>query len=182
MTNLVQQACAIAQAAHAGQLDKSGKPYIGHIERVAARCRSDAAKCVAYLHDVLEDTDALPEPEMRRIFGDQITDGGLPVTKRAGEHYTTALEELSECIASPTDTEGEVIRREEAEVLAKSLNRFLQTLPARDRDVFLGRYYFLYSAKEIARRLEMRENYVRNVLSRTREKLRDHLRKEEFDL
>lgn len=102
--------------------------------------------------------------------------------KRAGEHYTTALEELSECIASPTDTEGEVIRREEAEVLAKSLNRFLQTLPARDRDIFLGRYYFLYSAKEIARRLGMRENYVRNVLSRTREKLRDHLRKEEFDL
>lgn len=102
--------------------------------------------------------------------------------KRAGEHYTTALEELSECIAAPTDTESEVIRREEAEVLAKSLNRFLQTLPARDRDVFLGRYYFLYSAKEIARRLEMRENYVRNVISRTREKLRDHLRKEEFDL
>ena len=87
MTNLVQQACAIAQAAHAGQLDKSGKPYIGHIERVAARCRSDAAKCVAYLHDVLEDTDALPEPEMRRIFGDQITDGVLSVTKRAGEDY-----------------------------------------------------------------------------------------------
>ena len=102
--------------------------------------------------------------------------------KRAGEHYTTALEELSECIASPTDTEGEVIRRAKAKALAKSLNRFIETLPTRDRDIFLGRYYFLYSAKEIARRLGMKENYVRNILSRTREKLRNHLRKEDFDL
>ncbi|MBQ7325744.1 MAG: sigma-70 family RNA polymerase sigma factor, partial [Clostridia bacterium] len=82
----------------------------------------------------------------------------------------------------PADTEGEVIRREQTAALAKSLNRFLHTLPTRDRDIYLGRYYFLYSAKEIAQRLGMRENYVRNVLSRTREKLRTHLRKEEFDL
>lgn len=87
MTDLVARACAIARAAHAHQVDKSGKPYVGHIERVAARCKSDEAKCVAYLHDVLEDTDVLPEAEMRRIFGDRITDGVLSVTKRDGESY-----------------------------------------------------------------------------------------------
>lgn len=87
MTDLVQRAYAIAQAAHASQTDKSGKPYIGHIERVAGRCKSDEAKCVAYLHDVLEDTDVMPESEMRRVFGDIITDGVLSVTKREGEDY-----------------------------------------------------------------------------------------------
>lgn len=84
---LVQRAAAIARKAHAGQVDKSGKPYIGHIERVAARVTSDEAKCVALLHDVLEDTDILPEPEMRRIFGDAITDGVLSVTRKEDESY-----------------------------------------------------------------------------------------------
>lgn len=58
----------------------------------------------------------------------------------------------------------------------------MSTLSHRERDIFLGRYYFLYSAAEIAMRLGMKENYVRNILSRTRTKLRDHLRKEGFDL
>ena len=96
MTDLVRQAYAIAQAAHAHQTDKSGKPYIGHIERVAARCRSDETKCVAYLHDVLEDTDALPEAEMRRIFGDAITDGVLSVTRREGEDYADFVRRAGE--------------------------------------------------------------------------------------
>lgn len=87
MSDLVRQARVIAGLAHAGQTDKSGKPYIGHVERVADRCKSDAAKCVAYLHDVLEDTQALSEAEMRRIFGDAITDGVLSVTKQEGEDY-----------------------------------------------------------------------------------------------
>ena len=87
MNELVKKAEAIARQAHANQVDKSGKPYIGHIERVAARVTSDEEKCVALLHDVLEDTDALPENEMRRMFGDAITDGVLSVTKREGESY-----------------------------------------------------------------------------------------------
>ena len=87
MTDLVKQAEAIARRAHENQVDKSGKPYIGHIERVAARVDADDAKCVAFLHDVLEDTDMLPEEDMRRIFGDAITDGVCSVTKRAWETY-----------------------------------------------------------------------------------------------
>lgn len=98
--------------------------------------------------------------------------------KREGDNCTLALEELSECIATPTGTESEVLRRE----LARSLNRFLKTLSARERDIFLGRYYFLYPVAEIAQRLGMKENYVRNILSRTRAKLRNHLQKEGFDL
>ncbi len=102
--------------------------------------------------------------------------------KRSGDNCTLSLEELSECIAAPTDTEKEVLRREQAAELSKSLNRFLETLSLRERDIFLGRYYFLYPVAEIAKRLGMKENYVRNILSRARAKLRDHLQKEGFDL
>ena len=50
-------AISIATAAHAGQTDKAGAPYSGHLERVAARCTDPVVKTVAWLHDVLEDTD-----------------------------------------------------------------------------------------------------------------------------
>ncbi len=87
MNDLVKRAEEIARVAHAEQVDKSGQTYIGHIERVAARVTSDEAKCVAWMHDVLEDTDVLPEAEMRRTFGDVITEGVLSVTHRENESY-----------------------------------------------------------------------------------------------
>lgn len=47
---------SIAVAAHEGQVDKAGKPYIEHPAHVAAGVQGDAAKAVAWLHDVVEDT------------------------------------------------------------------------------------------------------------------------------
>jgi len=96
MNNLVRKAEAIACVAHAKQVDKAGQPYIGHIERVAARVTSDEAKCVAWLHDVLEDSDVLPEAEMRRIFGDEITEGVLSVTHREEESYEDFVRRAAE--------------------------------------------------------------------------------------
>lgn len=42
--------------AHAGQVDKAGRPYILHPAYVASRVDGDTAKAVAWLHDVVEDT------------------------------------------------------------------------------------------------------------------------------
>lgn len=89
-----------------------------------------------------------------------------------------ALEELSECIASPHDTEEEV----ELHRLGDSIRRFLDGLPARDRNIFLCRYYYTYSFREIAKAFGMKENYLRNLLSRQRQKLAEHLQKEDFHL
>lgn len=96
MKELLQRAEEIARQAHAGQVDKSGKPYIGHIERVAARVTSDEAKCVALMHDVLEDTALLSEAEMRSIFGDRITDGVLSVTRLEDESYEVFVRRAGE--------------------------------------------------------------------------------------
>lgn len=174
---------AIAETAH-----KYGTHCLAVAENILASIR-DSEECV---NDTwLQTWNSIPpaNPHSLRAWLSRITRNlalnrlaARSAEKRAGDNCALALEELSECIAAPADTESEVIRREQTTALAKSLNRFLQTLPTRDRDIFLGRYYFLYPAKEIAHRLGMKENYVRNILSRTREKLRDHLRKEEFDL
>ena len=52
------QAAKIAALAHEGQRDKSGVPYILHPMRVASRfVKNSDASVVAWLHDVLEDTE-----------------------------------------------------------------------------------------------------------------------------
>lgn len=53
--DLVARARAIAEAAHAGQVDKAGAPYFAHPDRVAAALGDPVARSVAYLHDVVED-------------------------------------------------------------------------------------------------------------------------------
>ncbi|WP_313248560.1 phosphohydrolase [Stenotrophomonas indicatrix] len=55
----VTRARTLALEAHAGQVDKAGHPYIGHVGRVAAAVRGDdEAEAVAWLHDVIEDCPA----------------------------------------------------------------------------------------------------------------------------
>lgn len=54
---LVERAKSIARRAHAGQVDKAGRPYIEHVARVAEAVSDDPeAEAVAWCHDVLEDS------------------------------------------------------------------------------------------------------------------------------
>lgn len=56
MRDLVERAKELAYRAHAGQVDKAGRPYIEHVARVAAAVSDDPeAEAVAWPHDVLED-------------------------------------------------------------------------------------------------------------------------------
>lgn len=56
-TPMTRKAMTIAYDAHHGQKDRSGVPYIFHPARVAASFTNEAEACVAWLHDVVEDTD-----------------------------------------------------------------------------------------------------------------------------
>jgi (p)ppGpp synthase/HD superfamily hydrolase len=54
--SIVERAKELAHRAHAGQVDKAGRPYIEHVARVAAAVSDEPeAEAVAWLHDVLED-------------------------------------------------------------------------------------------------------------------------------
>lgn len=55
---LYARALRLAERAHAGQLDKSGAPYITHPLRVSIAAHSPGAAIVGVLHDVLEDASA----------------------------------------------------------------------------------------------------------------------------
>lgn len=94
--------------------------------------------------------------------------------KRGGGEVAIALEELSECIPSGQNVEDYV----EGKELARSINAFLGTLPETERDVFVSRYWFLASVREISEKFGFTESKVKSMLLRTREKLRKNLQEE----
>ena len=59
--------------------------------------------------------------------------------------------------------------------LGESINAFLATQKRRSREIFVARYYFGMSTKEIAVNFEMSDTAVRSRLLRTREQLRKYL-------
>ena len=85
----------IATEAHKGQTDKSGKPYIGHVERVANRCHTPEAKIVALLHDVIEDTEVTADELRQKGIPENIVQALLTITRTYGEPYETSIHSLS---------------------------------------------------------------------------------------
>jgi hypothetical protein len=63
-----------------GKVDKAGKPKFGHAERVASKLTRTMDKTVAYLHDLLEDTDYGAD-QLRRDFPARIAEAVLAMTR-----------------------------------------------------------------------------------------------------
>lgn len=95
--------------------------------------------------------------------------------QRGGGEYPLALEEIADCIP---DLAGEVESAFDEKILTDALNRFLATLPADTRRIFLCRYWHLKSVKEIAHESGCKESRVKMILLRTREKLKEFLTEE----
>lgn len=96
--------------------------------------------------------------------------------KRGGGQIEQALEELSDCVSACDDPESAFEVRE----LTASIQRLLETISTRDRNVFIRRYFFVESTEDIARRYGLKESNVHMILTRTRKKLKTHLLKEGY--
>ena len=94
MESSVQAAMAICRKAHEGQTDKAGRPYYLHPFAVADKVRTDDEKAVAFLHDVLEDTDETPETLRAAGIPDRIVASVEVMTRRKGQDYFDYLERL----------------------------------------------------------------------------------------
>ena len=89
--------------------------------------------------------------------------------------YDVSLEELAGCI--PTRCLEEDF---EAKLLGQAIDTFLDSIPKDSRILFLRRYWFGDSVKDIARHFAMTENAVSVRLSRTRTQLKTYLIKEGY--
>jgi RNA polymerase sigma-70 factor (ECF subfamily) len=70
----------------------------------------------------------------------------------------------------------------EDEELGKLISKFLWSEKELDRNVFLRKYWFFDSISDIAERYSMNENSVKSMLFRSRNRLRDFLRKEGIEV
>lgn len=87
--------------------------------------------------------------------------------------YDLSLEELEGCIAG-TSLEDEF----DARLLGQAIDRYLTSLPKLSRILFLRRYWFGDSVRELARHFGLSENALRTRLYRVRTGLRAYLIKE----
>ena len=85
-----------------------------------------------------------------------------------------SFDELSQCIPDQRTVENTL----EGKELSQAIDRFLDTLDQQDRNLFLRRYWFFDSVKELSQRFHMTQNHVKVKLHRMREQLKDYLAKE----
>ena len=96
--------------------------------------------------------------------------------KRKHSEYEISLSELGDCVSGGNTTEEAV----NVKLLADAIGIFLRLQSEEARNVFIGRYYFLDSVKEVADYCGITESKCKTVLHRTRLALREYLTKEGF--
>ena len=86
--------------------------------------------------------------------------------------------ELEQCIPARDD----VTRHLEAKVLCEEINRFLATLTNEKRNIFVRRYWYMDSVASISSFYGLKQSKVKSILFRSRNELRQYLKKEGYDL
>ena len=81
----LERAIQIAVSAHAGQIDKSGQPYVLHPLRVMFSVSSLQERIAAMLHDVIEDTSTTMDDLMEEGFHEEVIEAVRALTKLDGE-------------------------------------------------------------------------------------------------
>lgn len=85
--------------------------------------------------------------------------------------YDIAMSEVENYILAPNSVESEI----EAKELAALIENFLDTLSVENRVIFMRRYWFSDTYKEIADRVGMTEKMVSMRLTRIRRQMREFL-------
>lgn len=143
--------------------------------------RQDAEECVndAYLGAWNAIPPAKPNPLLTYICKIvRNTSLRLYYRKEAAKRnsaYTVAMEEIESCIADPNTVEDEVEARE----LARIIESFLDTLTVENRVIFMRRYWFADSCKDIAEFVGLTEKNISVRLTRIRKKMKVYLAERE---
>lgn len=94
--------------------------------------------------------------------------------KRGGGQMEAILDELAECVSSEENVEQTV----EQQMITDHINAFVRTLPDVEQWIFLCRYFYMDSIKDIAKRFGFSQSKIKSMMLRIRRKLRAFLEKE----
>ena len=165
------------------ETDRKYGGYCYSLAHAILKNREDAEETV---NDTwLRTWNAIPPqiPKVLRLFLAKITRNlafntykAQNAQKRGGGEMVLVLEELDGCIPAP----GSVVEDLEAKELGRIIQAFLETQPRRERGIFVSRYFFVEETEVIAQRYGITPGNARQILNRTRIKLKEHLTKEGY--
>lgn len=156
-------------------------PYCENISYGIVRNREDAKECVSDTWLRAWNTMPPQKPNYLSLFLAKIVRNlsldryrSVHALFRGGNQIALVYEELEEAIPS-NETEEKLADSME---IRDALERFLDGLPLQQRQVFLLRYWYVHTPKEIGAQLGIRQQKVNNMLYELRKKLKVHLEKE----
>ncbi len=165
------------------ETDKKYGRYCFTLADAILHNRQDSEETVSDTY--LKTWNAIPpkKPEVLKLFLAKITRNlaftrwrAYSAQKRGSGELNLVLEELDGCIAAPGQVEDHLNGTE----LTKTIRAFLDSLPEKEQNIFLRRYFFVEESDVIARRYGLKRATVLRTLSRTREKLKAYLIKEGY--
>ena len=157
---------------------KYGK-YCNNIAFNILQNKEDSNECVNDTY--LNVWNAIPpqRPNIFRLFLGKITRNlafkkyEKRKAKKRTDNVEVVLEELQECVSN-----NSIEQTAEYEDLVASINRFLAEISEEKRRMFLDRYWYLYSIKDIALKHNISESNVKVTLLRIREQLKNKLKED----
>ena len=167
------------------ETEKAYGTYCHAIAYHILRNESDAGECVndAYMALWQAIPPAYPQ-HLKAFLGKTVRNIALNRAKqstrkkRGGNQREVLLSELEECVPAVTSVE----QGAEDHVITECIERFLYDQPEEKRVVFLRRYWYADSLKEIGKARRMSTGKVKSMLYRMRKELQEYLVKEGVEL
>lgn len=165
---------------------ETAKKYDDYLDTIARRILGDpldAAECVNDTYLAAWDSIPPHRPQQLSTYLAKLTRRiamkiwrSRDTQKRGGGEIALSLEELSQCIPHRQTPEDTISAKE----LAAAIDTFLLSLPKTERLVFVHRYFYGCSIRELCRQFGFGKSKTETMLFRTRKKLKAHLQEEGY--
>lgn len=156
--------------------------YLYSISYQILKNHEDAEECVNDTYQKIWESIPPERPERLRAFAGKIIHN-ISLNKykynNAAKRYNgicEPLDELEEMISMGHDTD--ILMNEK--LLTEKINSFLTHSSKKNRIIFVRRYWYFDSVKDISARMKMSESSIKVSLKRTRDSLKKFLVKEGF--
>lgn len=167
-------------------IEETEKKYSRYLIKIAYNILYDLEDCKECVNDTyLKAWNSIPPhiPAVLSVYLGKITrEAAIDIfrkkssKKRGGSGYDLALTELEECIGKDSGPWQEIEER----FLVDLINKFLRTLSEEHRNIFICRYYYMDSIKDITSYSGDSEAKIKSILYRTRARLKEFLESEGF--
>lgn len=167
------------------ETDLKYRPYCESIGYHILKDHQDTEECVndCYFHTWNAIPPARPD-SLRCFLGKIMRNLSLDryrkkhSQKRGGNEFEVVLDELNDCVPS----DDPVWDSCNGKLLGEAIDKFLDRIPKKQCIVFIKRYYFCKSIKEIAKECSMTTTHVKVLLYRIRGALKRYLETENFEI